>query len=180
MENSKSIEQVIIESDELKKPIETVGLSDAARKSIESMARRGGGISDLLKSTRIGMSDAARKFTESMARPGGGISVSDAERKFMESMARRRGGISDLLKSTERVGMSDAARKFTESMARRGGGISDELKHSFEHTALLARNVDQSLSNMAPPPGTTKILNSHSFQYPNQTPSGKPTVIFPN
>ena len=153
----ESVAKPVSISDTMRKSIESmarpVGISDTMGKFFESMAKPVG-ISDTMRNSfasmarPVGISDTMGKFFESMAKP---VGISDTMRNSFESMVKPVGISDTMRKSIESmarpVGINDTMGKFFESMAK-PVGISEELRRSFEHTALLARNVDQSLSNM--------------------------------
>jgi hypothetical protein len=140
----------------VEKPIE---LSDAL-KAFESISGPSG-ILDAMKATEsmAGPGRDAMKVLKEQFELGG---IRDA-REAIESVA---GPGRDAMKALEQheLGVIRDARKAIESVAGPGrdatkafrsisglGGISDELRRSLERTALLAGNVDRSLSNMALP-----------------------------
>lgn len=87
--------------------------------------------------------------------------ANNSARKLMDSLAGP-SGFSDLLKSTEAIGT----------------GINDKLRRSLEHTALLARNVDQSLSNMHIVINQSMItVRYHRLKRMSPTPHNLPQIV---
>jgi len=96
-------------------------------------------------------SDSMSKLTRDLARP---IGIGDAMSKFPGGLAHT-DITAELRKLAECTVTSDAMSKFVAPPI----GIEGELRNSLEHTARLARNVDQSLSNMALPAWQQEVLN---------------------
>jgi hypothetical protein len=155
----------MIESDELRKSLEAVSMSDPVRRMMGSAARPSG-IADLMKSAESAfLSDPTRKLMESMARRSGiadsmksteSAFLSDSTRKLMESMARP-SGITDLMKSTESAFLSDSTRKLMESMAR-PSGIADPMKST--ESAFLSHSTRKLMESMARPSGIPDLMKS--------------------
>jgi hypothetical protein len=164
MENSK---QVITASDDARKKLmlmDSIMAGDPARKKLMLMdgiiasdpARR-----KLMLMDSIMARDTARKFMDGMPE-GVGIKFMDSAannpaRNLMDKMPWPHGRSEELRRFAEPRGLralprwpwdGGQTRETIEAAQLVGGYVSEELRRSCEHTALLSRSVDQSLSNL--------------------------------
>jgi hypothetical protein len=152
------------------------GVSDELKRSLESIdsaarmtALAGLGHSDELKRSLESMDSAARMTALA------GLGRGDELKRPLESMnsAARMTGLAGLGHSDELKRSFESINSAAKMAGLAGLGINDELKRSLEHTSLLARDVDDALSNIRIPARTYDMLGQ-SIEAPTLEPPPNP------